>query len=184
MTEMARVCVLGLGMMMGLAAVTGSASAMETPELRLLAHDPSLCAPGTTQPAALLRITGLKDRSGKMRIQSYTDNQDELLEKGKYLNRMLVPVTAANDMMVCMPLPKPGRYVLFVVHDRNADNSMGVSDGAAFSNNVKIRFGIPKPPKPRASEAAFEVGNGTVTLGIRMNYLSGFSIKPIDSKQN
>jgi uncharacterized protein (DUF2141 family) len=182
MKIMSRAFALGVGLVMGLAMVSGHGFAMETPEERLLQNNPALCAAGASQPAALLRITGFKDRTGKLRIQSYTDSQKDLLEKGKYINRILVPMTASDDVMVCMPLPKAGRYVMFIVHDRNADNAMGLSDGAAFSNNPKLRFGFPKPPKPNAAEASFDVKNGAIPLDIRMNYLSGLSIKPIDSK--
>lgn len=179
---MGRAFALGVGIMMLLVASGGSGLAMETPVDRLLPHNPALCAAGAGQPAALLRITGFKDRRGKLRIQSYTDNQQDLLEKGKYINRILAPMTASDDVMICMPLPKPGRYVMFIVHDRNADDSMGASDGAAFSNNPRLRFGFPKPPKPSAMEASFEVKSGVTLLDIRMNYLSGLSIKPIDRK--
>jgi uncharacterized protein (DUF2141 family) len=168
---------------MSLAVPSAASHAMETPGLRMLPHDSAVCAAEAHRPAALMHITGFKDRAGLLRIQSYTDNQSELLEKGKYLNRMIVPVTPAGDMMVCMPLPKPGKFVLFVVHDRDSNYSVGFSDGAAFSNNPKLRFSIPKPPKPKAQDAAFEVLDSAVHLPIRLNYLSGFSIRPIEPAQ-
>jgi uncharacterized protein (DUF2141 family) len=148
---------------------------------KLIPNDMSQCGPASKGPAILVRIFGFKDRAGNVRVQTYSDKQEELLEKGKYFNRIVQALGPSGDVMVCMPVPKPGKYVLFVHHDRNANNGLGTSDGAAFSNNPPLKFGIPKPPKPNAKESAIDASSGIVKTDIRMNYLSGFSIKPVET---
>ncbi len=151
---------------------------------KLIPNDPRLCAASAKGPAALVHIHGFKDRAGNVRVQTYTDRQEDLLEKGKYLNRIVSAVTPSGEMTVCVPFPAPGRYVIFLQHDRNANGSLGTSDGATFTNNPKLRFGIPKPPKPSAKEAAIDVPAGVMRTDVTMNYLSGFSIKPVDKPAN
>jgi uncharacterized protein (DUF2141 family) len=146
---------------------------------KLIPNDMSLCSATAKGPAVLVKVTGFKDRVGNVRMQTYSDKQEELLEKGKYFNRIIQAISATGDVLVCMPVPKPGRYVIFVQHDRNANGSLGTSDGAGFSNNPKLRFGLPKPPKPSAREIAVDAPGGVVKTEVVLNYLSGFTIKPM-----
>jgi uncharacterized protein (DUF2141 family) len=146
---------------------------------KLIPNDMTQCVATAKSPAVLVKIHGFKDRVGNVRLQTYSDKQDELLEKGKYFNRVIQAVSPSGDVLVCMPVPKPGRYVIFVQHDRNANGSLGTSDGAGFSNNPKLKFGLPKPPKPNAREIAVDVPGGVVKTDVLLNYLSGFAIRPV-----
>lgn len=172
---------LGVFLVVGVGGAVSARADTSGETVRLIPNDMTLCGANAKGPAALVRIHGFKDRMGNIRIQTYTDNQDELLEKGKYLNRIVTAVVPTGVMTVCVPFSAPGRYVIFVIHDRNANNGLGFSDGAAFSNNPPIKFALPKPPKPSARDAALDVTTGVLKTDITMNYLSGFAIKPIDS---
>ncbi len=174
-----------LGLFLSAAMLLSSAALADADggDQRLVPNDMRLCAANAQGPAALVLLHGFKDRTGNIRIQTYSDRQEDLLEKGKYVNRIVTAVTPSGGMSVCVPFPAPGRYVVFVQHDRNANGSLGTSDGAAFSNNPRLRFGLPKPPKPSAKEAAIDV-SGIVKTQITLNYLSGFSIKPVENPEN
>src|SRR3546814_4960339 len=50
-----------------------------------------------------------------------SNNPGTFLEKGKWLARIQVPVTGNGPMNVCVPVPKPGNYAVYVRHDRNGN---------------------------------------------------------------
>jgi uncharacterized protein (DUF2141 family) len=166
-------------LLVGLAFAGPARADSDVANPKLIANDMTQCAVTAKGPAILVKIHGFKDRAGNVRLQTYSDKQDELLEKGKYFNRIIQSVSPTGDVLVCMPVPKPGRYVIFVQHDRNANGSLGTSDGAGFSNNPKLKFGLPKPPKPNAREIAVDAFGGVVKTDVLLNYLSGFAIKPV-----
>jgi uncharacterized protein (DUF2141 family) len=163
----------------GLALAAPARADSDAANPKLIPNDMTLCAANAKGPAVLVKIHGFKDRVGNVRLQTYSDKQEELLEKGKYFNRIIQAISPTGDVLVCMPVPKPGRYVIFVQHDRNANGSLGTSDGAGFSNNPKLKFGLPKPPKPSAREIAVDATGGVVKTDVLLNYLSGFSIRPV-----
>src|SRR3546814_18237564 len=85
--------------------------------------------------AGLVEFVGLKSRTGNVRIQLYANNPGTFLEKGKWLERIQVPVTGNGPMNVCVPVPKPGNYAVYVRHDRNGNGKSDRSDGGGFSGN-------------------------------------------------
>src|SRR3546814_7907727 len=50
--------------------------------------------------AVLVEVVGLKSRTGNVRIQLYANNPGTFLEKGKWLERIQVPVTGNGPMNV------------------------------------------------------------------------------------
>ncbi|MEX6725960.1 DUF2141 domain-containing protein [Parapedomonas caeni] len=164
-----------LGLSLPALAMPGAAVA--TP---VLGEHAAACATGTQAPAALVTVTGFKDRKGKVRIQVYSDHPDEFLAKGHKLMRVDVPTTPAGDMTICVPLPgKLPRYSLVVLHDRDNDGRMdGTSDGFAFSNNPKLGWS-----KPHVDRVAFNAPQGVASMRITLNYLQGLSIRPIKSAE-
>lgn len=137
--------------------------------------DAAACAAGSARPAVLLTVSAFDGRRGKLRIDRYGDDPDEFLAgkkkleaRGKSLYRVYVPVPAAGDANICIPLPGPGRYALFILHDRDNDDSVGVfSDGFAFSRNPKLGFA-----KPKLAETLFAVPSGLYGVKVRLLYAS------------
>lgn len=157
----------------GVALAFAAGSAWSQP---VLGADAAACAAGAGGAAALVHVHGFKDRAGNLRVQTYTDRQEDFLERGRKLRRVEVPVAQANDMRVCIALPAPGRYTLTVLHDRDADGRLSISsDGVGFSNNPKLRFG-----KPEIDAVAFTAPRGVTALRVVLNYRQGlFSIRPL-----
>ena len=56
----------------------------------------------------LVRIVGLKARSGTVRVQSYGGDPARFLDKGSYLERVEVQPPAVGPVEVCLPVPQPG----------------------------------------------------------------------------
>ena len=113
-------------------------------------------------------ITGIKESSGTIRVQSYRGTKEDWLEKGRWINRMEAPARAGT-MTFCMPVPRPGTYGIAVRHDVNGNGETDIfSDGGAMSNNPSIN--IFNLGKPSYKKTAFNVGHGVETMSIRMRY--------------
>ncbi len=139
--------------------------------------DSAACRPGAGGTAALVTVHGFKDRDGQLRVQNYTGEKDEYLASGKYLRRHDLPMSAAGDMIVCLTLPGPGRYVIVALHDRDTNGKLSVwSDGIGFTNNPRLRLAKPSP-----DETLVSFGPGVTPVRIVMNYRRGLSVKPLDN---
>lgn len=155
-----------------------------------LATSPSLgiaegrCRAGEPGPAFMITATGLKDRSGTMKVELYPANdadflQDDniLLNAGKTFRRVVVDVPSSGPVQLCIRAPAAGTYALTMLHDRDSNRKFGLSvDGVGFGSNP-ARLG---PSKPKLAVARASVGNGVSPLNIRMMYRRGlFSFGPI-----
>lgn len=147
----------------------------------ILGPDAAACRPGTAGPAALVRVYGLKDRGGTLRVQVYGNNPADFLAKGKKLKRIELPVTPSGDMNVCVDLPRYGQYAIAVRHDRDANKKSGWNDGGGFSGNPKLSL---TSLKPDYEDVSFAAGHGVTVVDVVMNYRSGLSIKPVVARRN
>jgi uncharacterized protein (DUF2141 family) len=153
----------------------GTVPAGTVPAGTVLGSDAAACRPGASGHAALITISGFKDRAGRLRVQGYTGARDEYLESGKYLRRQEIPVTSAGAMAVCLALPGPGQYVIVALHDRNEDGKLSIfGDGIGFSNNPRLGMAKPGPEK-----TLFTATEGVTPVPIVLNYLRGLSVRPI-----
>lgn len=142
-----------------------------------LGRDAAACE-GGDGPAIQANITGLKDRKGIARLELYPDNAKDFLRpdfelerEGKTFRRVDVGVPANGALALCIKVPKPGRYTLMFLHDRDSNRKFGAfSDGAGFPGNTKL--GRRRPP---ASIAMIQVGPGVTQTDIRAQYLRGLS---------
>lgn len=167
-----RIVALTVGFMALEAATAADAS------IAVLGADAAACAEGSSDSAALVTVTGFKDRSGNVRVQLYPANKKDFLRSGKKLTaegkvfrRVEAPTPADGDASICVKLPAPGHYAMAVLHDRDADGKLDVfSDGFGFPNNPKVRFGSPDVDK-----VAFEAEVGITKLAITIDYLGGRS---------
>jgi uncharacterized protein (DUF2141 family) len=141
------------------------------------------CRPGETGPALLIVINGLKDRVGLVRAELYPNNDSDFLQddailinQGKTFRRIDMDVPQSGIVTMCMRIPAAGRYTLSLLHDRNRDLKWNkLSDGLGFGSNPKLGWS-----KPKAASATIAAGTGLTTVKIVMNYLRGFSYRPLD----
>ncbi|NNC73190.1 MAG: DUF2141 domain-containing protein [Sphingomonadaceae bacterium] len=140
-------------------------------------NDMSNCRAGADGTAALVRLIGFKQGTGRVRVQSYSGSGN-WLERGQWLHRVEVPVNrSGRDMTVCLPLPGPGSYGIAVRHDLNSNNRSDRRDGGGFSRNPDISF--PFNMEPDYGEVAFRANSGVNNVRIVLNYLQGTSVEPI-----
>ncbi len=144
---------------------TGSVAVMA------LRQDCSASAPGIR-----INVSGLKDRSGRLKLELYPANSDDflrssrdLLKSGKVFRRVVTAVPPIGIVSLCVSTPAPGRYAVVVIHKR---------DGAAKFNIVHDGVGLPGIDRigrhrPGYEQAMVLVSNQVVTVSMRMQYLHG-----------
>jgi uncharacterized protein (DUF2141 family) len=141
---------------------------------------PQAAACDRGDPAVLVHVEGLKARTGKLRVQLYEANSKTFLEKGKYVERVELTVPAAGPLNVCVAVPKPGNYALYVRHDANGSGKSDRSDGGGFSGNPRLSLtDLAFKRKPPLGKAQFAVGNSTREVRVILNYVQGLSFKPL-----
>ena len=92
-----------------------------------------------------MTVEGLRNGNGLITYTLYPDDRKRFLANGGSLQRIRVdagyPATET-----CIPLPRPGAYLLAVYHDEDGDrkldrNFIGLpKEGFAFSNNAAADF--------------------------------------------
>lgn len=171
-----RVTAPAAGLALAGAVATGLAFAASAgAQTPVLGTDAASCVPGAPGHAALVRVSGFKDRQGRLRLQYYSDNPDTFLASGAYIRRQEVPMTASGDMVICITVPGPGAYAFVVLHDRDEDGRLSIwSDGVGFSNNPRLALA-----KPKVAPMLVAIGTGVTLIPVVMNYRRGFSVRPL-----
>ena len=133
-----------------------------------------------TKPAMLVRVEGLKSRTGTLRVQSYGGDPARYFDKGAYLERIEIRPPAAGPVDVCMPVPRAGLYAVSVRHDANGNGSVDVgSDGGGFSGNPSYSlFDAMFKRKPSPIQVQVRVA-GLARVPVILNYVHGTSLGPI-----
>ncbi len=142
----------------------------------MLGSDAAACRPGEG-PAIAVEITGLKDRTGELKLELYPGEEADFLKSdraliaaGKTFRRVGVPTPATGPTTMCIRVPRPGRYALLLTHNRDGRNKFSFwSDGAGFASNAKLGRS-----RPKVEQALVEVGGGVTVVHIVAQYLRGF----------
>ena len=131
---------------------------------------------GSGKNGILVKIVGLKNHDGFVRVQSYGGDPSHYFDKGTYLERVDVP-PAARTIEVCLPVPKPGAYAVSVRH--SLGGALSINDGAGFSGNPNFSLmDVMLKRKPPAGEVQVKV-NGIAHVSVTMNYVQGGELRPI-----
>ena len=167
-----------------LAPVALSASAaLALPSAPALGVAEGRCASREAGPAFVVTVLGLRDRSGRLRLELYPDNDrdfladdNELVAAHKTFRRVDEAVPPSGNVVLCIRAPSSGFYTLSLLHDRNGDHKFTLStDGVGFPNNPSIGWSRPKAAVARAFARP-----GPTPLQIRLNYRRGlFSFAPV-----
>lgn len=167
---------------MTFALVFPLAAAAMIPSTPDLGKAEAQCRPNERGPAFDVEVAGLKDRSGKLKLEVYPANDKDfladdnvLIMAGKTFRRVEIPVPAGGAPKLCVRLPGPGTYAVSLLHDRDGDRKFNWRvDGIGFSGNPKLGWG-----KPSARSVATVAGSGLTPLRIVMNYRSGLGVAPL-----
>lgn len=130
--------------------------------------------------ALLVQVEGFKARTGRVRVQLYANNPSTFLEKGKYLERIDVPVSPNGQLKVCVPVPRPGNYAVYVRHDLDGNGKSNRVDGGGFSGNPDVSLAdLVTKKKPSMNKVQVPVGHGTQPVKVILNYVQGLSFQPL-----
>jgi len=152
-----------------------------SPAAAQLGPEATRCAPGAG-PAFLVRVVGLKDRAGSLRVELYPPTKEDFLADknalraaGKFFHRVIVPVPASGPSEICVAVPAAGQYAVTVIHDRDNKRSFNAFvDGVGLPGDPHL--GLSRPPVGKALASA---GAGVTALTIRLQYVRGFSVGPV-----
>lgn len=133
------------------------------------------CRANEPGPALLVRIDGLKDRSGQLKLEVYPSNDQDFLQddnvlisQGKTFRRVEQSVHG-GPVEICVRVPGPGAYSVSVLHDRDANRKFGLSiDGIGFAGNPKLGLS-----KPKAAATRVLAGGAVTRVAVVMNYRRG-----------
>lgn len=129
-------------------------------------------------PAMLVKVEGLKARTGVIRVQSYGGDPARYFDKGTYLERVEVRPPAAGALEVCMPVPRAGTYAVSVRHDVTGDGKAGMNDGGGLSGNPNVSLmDVMFKRRPAPSEVQVTV-RGVTAVPVTVNYVHGLSVGP------
>lgn len=159
----------------GIALCLGLFVATPVAAQTMLGSDAAACQPGGG-PAIAVEISGLKDRTGELKLELYPGEEADFLKDdsvliaaGKTFRRVTVPTPATGPTTLCIRVPKPGRYALLLTHNRDGKNKFSVwTDGAGFASNAKLGRS-----RPKVAQALVEVGAGVTVVPITAQYLRG-----------
>ena len=147
----------------------------------ILGPEAALCAAGNS-PAMLVRVIGLKNRTGTLRLRSFGGSSATYFDKKAYLKRIQIDLPANGPVELCLPVPRPGVYAVDLRHDVNLNEKSDRADGAGASGNPKVSLiDIIFGKRPAASKVAVSVGAGVTIVPIVVKYLQGGSLKPIQT---
>lgn len=138
--------------------------------------DAHACVAGA--PSLLVRVVGLKQGSGTLKLALYGSDTSVFLKKQGRLRRVKVPVSGTGPVDVCIAVPKPGRYAVAVHHDLNANGDKDRHDGGGYSNNPRVSL---TNMRPSFSRAAVSVGRSPAKVDVRLLYIRGLSVGPATS---
>ena len=161
--------------MMAAALLAGAAMPPGPARAAVIGADAAACTSGEG-PAIQANVTGLKDRTGDLRLELYPANEGDFLKddhdliaQGKVFRRIIAIPPAAGPVSMCIRVPHPGTFALFFSHNRDGHNKFNFwSDGAGFPGNTRIGRS-----RPKLAGALITVGRGVAVTNIKMQYLRG-----------
>ena len=131
-------------------------------------------------PALAVQIGGFKARHGTLRIQSYGGNTGSFFEKGRYIDRIDIPVPAAGPATLCVPVDRAGTYAVSVRHDLDGDRKTGRADGGGMSGNPQVSvIDLILKRKPDPAAVSVRVGTGAIPVPVTLNYIQGTAFRPV-----
>ena len=132
-----------------------------------------------------VNVVGLKDRSGRLKLELYPANETDflkddrdLLKEGKVFRRVWSQTPQSGAVNLCIRAPGPGRWAVLLTHDRDGKNKFNFwQDGAGFISAEHLGRS-----RPSVNQAVITVGPNGASVTIRLQYLRGLGgFSPLNS---
>jgi uncharacterized protein (DUF2141 family) len=123
-----------------------------------------------------VNIEGLKDRTGRLKLELYPPEEDDFLKddtvlknEGKVFRRVWAPVPASGPVRMCIRTPGTGLWAVLFTHDRDGRNKFNFwEDGAGLPNNNRLGRN-----RPRLRQALVNLTSVAGQITVRTQYLRG-----------
>lgn len=141
------------------------------------------CAIGSG-PRLYVNVQGLKDRTGRLKLELYPANEDDFLKddrdlrkEGKPFRRIWAQTPQSGAVTLCIRAPSAGQWALLFTHDRDGKNKFNFwQDGAGFTSTQRLGRS-----RPKVGQARVNVPEGGGTVTVRAQYLRGLGgFGPLD----
>ena len=127
-------------------------------------------------PRLYVNVEGLKDRSGRLKLELYPANETDFLrddtllkQENKPFRRVWAATPANGDVRLCIRAPSAGQWALLFTHDRDGKNKFNFwQDGAGFPSNQRLGR---SRPKVRQAMVNIPAAGGQIT--VKAQYLKG-----------
>lgn len=162
---------------LSLALLAAAAAPSAASAQAAIGEDAAACAAGNV-PALRVNVQGIKDRTGRLKLELYPAVEGDylrddhvLVKEGKLFHRSFAITPKSGNIVLCIRAPRPGRYALFLTHDRDGANKFNIwKDGAGVPSNRKLGRS-----KPKLSDGIVTVGATATPITIQMQYVRGLS---------
>jgi uncharacterized protein (DUF2141 family) len=133
------------------------------------------CAIGSG-PRLYVTVSGLKDRSGRLKLELYPGNEADFLKddrdlkaEGKPFRRVWSSTPASGDVRLCIRAPSAGQWAVLFTHDRDGKNKFNFwQDGAGFPSNQRLGRS-----RPKLRQALVNIPATGGEIKVQVQYLKG-----------
>ncbi len=133
----------------------------------------------TAGPSILVKVVGLKNRAGAVRIRLFGGDPKTYFDKRHALQRIEFDVPKSGEIERCIATPRAGPYAIDVRHDANSNGKSDRADGAGASGNPDVSLlDVIFKRRPPTSIVQINVGRGVTVVTIIVKYLSGGKLTP------
>ncbi|RYY23200.1 MAG: DUF2141 domain-containing protein [Sphingomonadales bacterium] len=137
-------------------------------------------------PMLRVNVEGLKDRTGRLKIEIYPPNETDFLrddtslkEERRPFRRTWIQTPGGNGpVSICIRPPYAGQWAVLLTHDRDGKNKFNFwQDGAGFPSNQKLGRS-----RPKVRQALVNVPSQGGQITVRLQYLRGLGgFGPVES---
>lgn len=130
-------------------------------------------------PSILVKVVGLKNRAGTIRIRVFGGDPKTYFDKKHALKRIEFDAPNSGTVERCIAVAKAGTYAIDVRHDTNSNGKSDKADGAGVSGNPEVSLlDVMLKKRPPARKVQVNVSGSATAVAIIVKYLSGGKLKP------
>ncbi|CAM3089477.1 DUF2141 domain-containing protein [Sphingomonas antarctica] len=123
-----------------------------------------------TGPALLVKVAGLKNRTGEVRVRAFGGDPSTYFDKHHVSAAIYKVPPPSGPVDYCLAV-KPGVYAVDVRQDLDGDGKTSASDGVGASGNPQLSlFDILFKRRPPAVQVQVRVGQGVTPVSITVRY--------------
>lgn len=121
-------------------------------------------------PALLVKVDGLKNRNGEVRVRAFGGDPKTYFDKKFVTAAVYRKPPSSGPVDYCLPV-KPGIYAVDVRQDVNGDGKTGVTDGVGISGNPNMSMlDIVFKRRPQNNVVQVRVGRSVAVVPVTVRY--------------